>query len=66
LLQKLRTNVMLKKTIKATKKTLNDLMADKAIVMGKEVLARQKEQEIQKKQFEESIEFEQRNRRIKK
>ena len=40
-------------------------MADKAVVTGKEVLQKQKELEIQKRQFEESIEFEQRNRRIK-
>lgn len=53
---------MFKKTIKPPKKTLNDLIADKAVITGKEVLQKQKELEIQKKQFEESIEFEQRNR----
>jgi hypothetical protein len=40
-------------------------MADKAVITGKEVLEKQKELEIQKKQFEDSIEFEQRNRRNK-
>ena len=57
---------MFKKTSKPPKKTLNDLMADKAVITGKEVLQKQKELEIQKKQFEESIEFERRNRRSKK
>jgi len=57
---------MFKKTIKPPKRTLNDLMADKAVITGKEVLAKQKQLEIQKKQFEESIEFEQRNRRNKR
>ena len=66
MLRKLRTNVMLKKTIKAPKKTLNDLIVDKAIVTGKEVLQKINELEIQKRHFEESIEFEQRNRGIKK
>ena len=41
-------------------------MADKAVITGKEVLQKQKELEIQKKQFQESIEFEERNRRIKR
>ena len=58
-------SAMFKKTIKPPKKTLNDLMADKAVITGKEVLQKQKELEIQKKQFEDSIEFEQRNRRNK-
>lgn len=56
---------MFKKTIKPPKKTLNDLKAEKVVITGKEVLQKQKELEIQKKQFEDSIEFEQRNRRNK-
>lgn len=56
---------MFKKTIKPPKKTLEELMADKAVITGKDVLKKQKELEIQKKQFEDSIEFEQRNRRNK-
>ena len=56
---------MLKKIIKSPKKTLDELMTSKAVITGKEVLQRQKELEIQKKQFEESIEFELRNKRIK-
>ena len=58
-------NAMLKKASKPLKRTLNDLIADKAVITGKEVLQKQKELEIQKKQFEDSIEFEQRNRRNK-
>ena len=56
---------MFKKTIKPPKKTLNDLIVDKAVITGKEVLQKQKELEIQKKQFADSIEFEKRNRRNK-
>ena len=56
---------MFKKTTKLPKKTLDELMADKAVITGKEALQKLKELEVQKKQFEESIEFEQRNRRIK-
>lgn len=58
-------NAMLKKTIKPTKKTLNDLMKDKLIITGNEALQKIKELEIQKRQFDDSIEFEQRNRRSK-
>lgn len=55
-----------KKISKPLKKTLDDLMKDKTVVMGAEIIKRNKELEIQKKQFEDSIEFEQRNRRSKK
>ena len=55
-----------KKISKPLKKTLDDLMKDKSVVMGAEIIKRNKELEIQKKQFEDSIEFEQRNRRSKK
>lgn len=55
-----------KKTIKPPKQTLNDLMTSKEVITGREALQKLKDLEIQKKQFEESIEFEQRNRRIKK
>jgi len=54
---------MFKKIIKPPKKTLDDLLKDKSVVTGKEVIQNIKELEIQKKQFEESIEFEERNRR---
>lgn len=53
---------MFKKIIKPPKKTVDELMADKAIITGKEALQKIKELETLKKQFEESIEFEQRNR----
>lgn len=65
MIQQLLTSVMFKKTIKPPKKTLDELMADKAVITGKEILQKQKELEIQKKQFEESIEFEQRSRNAK-
>ena len=57
---------MLKKIIKPPKKTLDDLMTSKTVITGKEALQKLKDLEVQRKQFEESIVFEQRNRRIKK
>ena len=61
-------------TIKATglgihhhksKKTLDDLLSSKEVITGKEVIHNLKELENQKKQFEESVEDELRNRRRK-
>lgn len=57
---------MFKKAVKPPKKTLKDLMTDKTIIKGSDVIKRNEELKIQRKQFEESIEFEQRNRRVKK
>ena len=57
---------MLKRTIKPPKKTLDDLLKDKSIVTGEEVIQNIKEQEKRQKEFEESIEFEQRQRMAKK
>jgi len=57
---------MFKKTVKPPKKTLKDLMTDKTIIKGSDVIKRNEELKIIRKQFEESIEFEQRNRRVKK
>jgi hypothetical protein len=57
---------MFKKIAKPPKKTLDDLLKDKSVVKGAEIVRKNKELEIQKKQFEESIEFEQRNRRARK
>ena len=57
---------MFKKIAKPPKRTLDDLMRDKSVVMGAEIVRKNQEIEIQKKQFEESIEFEQRNRRVKR
>ena len=54
---------MLKKTTKPPKKTLEDLLSSKEVITGKEVIHNLKEQEKQKKQFEDSVEDELRNRR---
>ena len=53
---------MFKKTTKPPKKTLDDLLSSKEVITGKEVIHNIKELEIQKKQFEESMWFEERNR----
>ena len=47
------------------KKSLNDLIKDKSVITGKEVIHNLKKQEKQKKQFEDSVEDELRNRRGK-
>jgi hypothetical protein len=46
--------------------TLDDLPSSIDVITGKEVIHNLKELEIQKKQFEESIEDELRNRRVRK
>ena len=51
--------------IKSTKKTLDELLSSKDVITGKEVIHNLKELEKQKKQFEMSVEFEERNRRRK-
>ena len=56
---------MFKKTTKPPKKTLNDLLYSKEIITGKEVIHNLKELEKRKKQFEDSVEDELRNRRGK-
>jgi len=56
---------MLQKTIKPPKKTLDDLLLSKEVITGKEVIHNLKEQEKRQKEFEESMEFEERNRRRK-
>ena len=55
----------IQKNIKPPKKTLDDLMRDESIVTGKKVIQELKDKEIRQKEFEDSIEFEQRNRRSK-
>ena len=50
---------------KPPKKTLHDLLSSKEVITGKEVIHNLKEQEKQKKEFEESVEDELRNRRGK-
>jgi hypothetical protein len=47
---------------KPVKKTLDDLLLDKSVIMGKEVIKAIKEQEKHQKEFEESVEDELRNR----
>jgi hypothetical protein len=47
------------------KKSLKDLMIDKTVITGKEVIQTLKEQEKRQKEFEESVEDELRNRRGK-
>ena len=44
------------------KKSLDDFMKDKTVVTGKEIIHNLKEQEKLKKQFEDSVEDELRNR----
>ena len=55
----------IQKNIKPPKKTLDDLMRYESIVTGKKVIQELKDKEIRQKEFEDSIEFEQRNRRSK-
>ena len=50
---------------KPTKKSLEDLMKDKSVITGKEVIHKLKEQEKRQKEFEESVEDELRHRRVK-
>ena len=47
----------------STKKTLEELIQDKLVTTGKEVIHKLKEQEKRQKEFENSIEDELRNRR---
>ena len=56
---------MFTKTTKPPKKTLNDLLSSKEVITGKEVIHNLKELEKQKKEFQESVEDELRNRRMK-
>ena len=57
---------MIQKKIRSPKKTLTELLSDKSILTGREVIQRIKEKEIQRKQFEEAVEFEVRNGRGKR
>lgn len=51
--------------IRTSKKTLDDLLSSKDVITGKEMIHNLKEQEIQKKEFEESVHDELRYRRGK-
>ena len=50
---------------RSSKKTLDDLLSSKDIITGKEVIHNLKEQEKQKKEFEDSVEDELRNWGVK-
>lgn len=56
---------MLDKTTKPPKKTLDDLLSSKEVITGEEVIHNLRELEKQKKEFEDSVEDELRNRRGK-
>ena len=51
----------LQKNIKLTKRTLTELLNDKSVLTGREVVQRIKDKEKLRKQFEEAVEFEVRN-----
>lgn len=54
---------MFKKKIRPPKKTLTDLLIDKSVMTGREVVQRIKDREKLRKQFEEAVDFERRNGR---
>ena len=56
----------LQKRVRPPKKTLTELLNDKSIVTGREVVQRIKDKEKLRKQFEEAVEFEVRNGKGKK
>ena len=56
----------LQKKIKPPKKTLSELLSDKSVLTGREVVQRIKDKEVLRKQFEEAVEFEVRNGRSKR
>jgi len=56
---------MLQKKIRPPKRTLTDLLQDKSVMTGREVVQRIKDKEKLRKQFKEAVEFEVRNGRGK-
>ncbi len=56
----------LQKKTKMPKKTLTELLSDKSVITGREVVQRIKDKEMLLKQFEEAVEFEIRNSRGRK
>ena len=54
---------VLQKKIRPPKRTLSDLLKDKSVMTGREVVQRIKDKEKLRKQFEEAVEFERRNGR---
>ena len=59
-------NMLTSESKKRPKKTLDDLLKEKTVITGKEVIKRIEEKEEDKKVFEASAEFELRNRRKRK
>ena len=57
---------MISKLLKLPKKTLTELLNDKTVVTGREVVQRIKDKEKLRKQFDEAVEFEVRNGRGRK
>jgi hypothetical protein len=53
----------LQKKIRPPKKTLTELLNDKSVITGREVVERIKDKERLRKQFDEAVEFEVRNGR---
>jgi len=51
------------KKTKMPKKTLTELLSDKSVITGREVVQRIKDKEKLRKQFEEAVEFEIKNGR---
>jgi hypothetical protein len=56
----------LQKKVRPPKKTLTELLNDKSIVTGREVVQRIKDKERLRKEFNEAVEFEVRNGRGRK
>jgi hypothetical protein len=59
-------NERLQKKIRTPKKSLTELLNDKSVLTGREVVKRIKDKEMLRKQFEEAVEFEVRNNRGKR
>ena len=54
-------NERLQRKIRPPKKTLSELLNDKSVLKGRDVVQRIKDKDILRKQFEEAVEFEIRN-----
>jgi hypothetical protein len=54
---------VIQKKIRPPKKTLSELLNDKSVLTGREVVQKIKKQEKLQKEFEEAVEFERRNGR---
>lgn len=53
----------MQKKVRSPKRTLDNLLQDKSVMTGREVVQRIKDKEKLRKQFEEAVEFERRNGR---